>query len=87
MAYQVADKSVVLRRSLLLQVVLSWRAGRCICRRVVTRKLGITTVLASYCRDLDVRVAALLLSKAVIQGIPSAADADELASTRDSIGV
>ena len=55
-------------------------------RQVVTRELGLTTVLASYCRDMDVQTAALLLAKGVLQDVPSAADHDELAATQDSIG-
>ena len=70
-----------------LQVVLSWRAGGRIHRQVVTRELELTTVLASYCRDMDVQIAAVLLAKGVLQDLPSAADHDELAATRDSIGV
>ena len=68
------------------QVVLSWRAEGRIHRQVVTRELALTTVLVSYCRDLDVPVAALLLAKGVMQGLTPAADADELAATQDSIG-
>ncbi len=69
-----------------MQVVLSWKLGGRICRRVVTRMLGITSVLATYCRELDVAVAAVLLAKGVLQDLPSAADPEELASTQDSIG-
>ena len=69
-----------------MQVVLSWKLGGRICRRVVTRMQGITTVLATYCRELDVAVAAVLLAKGVLQDVPSAADPEEIASTRDSIG-
>jgi hypothetical protein len=69
-----------------MQVVLSWKAGGSIRRRVVTRKLSISTVLSSYCRALDVPVAAALLAKGVLQDIPSATDAGDLASTRESIG-
>ena len=69
-----------------MQVVLSWKVGGRISRRVVTRRLGISTVLPSYCRALDVPVAAALLGKGVLQDIPSAADADDLASIRESIG-
>ena len=69
-----------------MQVVLSWRAGGRIHRQVVTRQLDLTTVLASYCRDMDVQIAAVLLAKGVLQDLPSSADHDELAATRDSIG-
>ena len=69
-----------------MQVVLSWKVGGSISRRVVTRRLGISTVLPSYCRALDMPVAAALLAKGVLQDIPSAADADDLASIRESIG-
>lgn len=52
----------------------------------MTRQLDVTTVLASYCRDMDVQIAAVLLAKGVLQDLPSSAGHDELAATRDSIG-
>ena len=52
----------------------------------MTRELDLTIVLASYCRDMDVQIAAVLLAKGVLQDLPSSADRDELAATRDSIG-
>ena len=66
--------------------MLSWKLRDRIYRRVVTRILGITTVLATYCRELDIAVAAVLLAKGVLQDLPSAADPEEVAHTRDSIG-
>lgn len=69
-----------------LQVVLSWRADGRVHRQVVTRQLGLTHVLASYCRDMDVQIAALLLAKGVLQDLPSAADPDTLSATQFSIG-
>jgi hypothetical protein len=72
-----------------LQVVLSWVNGLGITvRRVVTRKLQTTKVLASYVRDLNVAVAVVLLAKGVIQDAVNseAAVNDELPAMQRNIG-
>lgn len=71
------------------QVVVSWmnRLGASV-RRVVTRKLQATAVLTSYSREVDVRVAAVLLAKGVVQDAvrSEAAANDDLLAIQRTIG-
>lgn len=56
------------RGGLHAQVVLSWAdEGGATVHRVVTRRLQVTSVAASYARDVDVRLSSLLLAKGVVQ--------------------
>ena len=65
-------------------MVLSWaRDDGGGVRRVVTRRLQATGVLASYAREADVRCAAVLLAKGAVQ---DAARNDDPPALQASIG-
>ena len=71
------------------QVVLSWAGeGGGTLHRVVTRRLQVTAVRASHLRDMDVRLASLLLAKGAVQDALAAqtAGGEDLPAMQRAIG-